>query len=158
VTDHTEAWMQTSYERQDHRGRHRYRSHLCARQHGRDHRVSVGRFRGRIVHRAAAPAPPRTARRRVTYSSINRALTMWCDHPSTKAITFLIDHVNRASRLRQLLTERCRSSRPWRQAVVSMIPPAFWLALKRAFLGKVARLDGAVWGAAPVALHQTQAR
>ena len=36
----------------------------------------------------------------MTYSSINRALTMWCDHPGTKAITFLIDHVNRASHLR----------------------------------------------------------
>ena len=31
---------------------------------------------------------------------INRALTMWCDHPGTKAVTFLIDHVNRASHLR----------------------------------------------------------
>jgi len=26
----------------------------------------------------------------------------------------------------QLLTERCRPPRPWRQAVLSMIPPAFW--------------------------------
>jgi hypothetical protein len=31
--------MQTSYVRHDHRERHRYRSRLCARQHGRDHRV-----------------------------------------------------------------------------------------------------------------------
>ncbi len=37
--------MQTSYGRHDHRGRHRYRSRLCARQHGRDHRVPVGRVR-----------------------------------------------------------------------------------------------------------------
>jgi hypothetical protein len=36
----------------------------------------------------------------VTYFSINRALTMWCDHPGTKGVTFLIDHVNRASHLR----------------------------------------------------------
>ena len=33
------------------------------------------------------------------YSSINRALTMWCDHPDTKVVTFMIDHVNRASRM-----------------------------------------------------------
>jgi hypothetical protein len=50
--------MQTSYGRHDHRGRHRYNSRLCARQHGRDHRVSVGRVRDRMVHRSAAPAPP----------------------------------------------------------------------------------------------------
>ena len=51
--------MQTSYGRHDHRGRHRYRSRLCARQHGRDHRVPAGRVRDRMVHRSAAPAPPR---------------------------------------------------------------------------------------------------
>ena len=27
----------------------------------------------------------------MTYFSINRALTMWCDHLGTKAVTFLID-------------------------------------------------------------------
>jgi hypothetical protein len=57
--------MQTSYERKDHRGRHRYRSHLCARQHGRDHRVLVGRVGDRMVHWSAAPAPPRTEKRRI---------------------------------------------------------------------------------------------
>src|SRR6266446_8158128 len=58
--------MQTSYGRDDHRERHRYRSRLCARQHDRDHRVPIGRVRDRMVHRSAAPAPPRTERRRVT--------------------------------------------------------------------------------------------
>src|SRR5262245_37241183 len=52
----------------DHRGRHRYRSRLCARQHGRDHRVPVGLIPDRMVHRSTAPAPPRTARRRLTGS------------------------------------------------------------------------------------------
>ena len=66
--------MQTSYGRHDHRGRHRYSSRLCARQHGRDHRVPVGRVRDRTVHRLAAPAPPRTARRRVTYRA---AVARW---------------------------------------------------------------------------------
>jgi hypothetical protein len=42
------------------------RGPVHARQHGRDHRVPVGRVRDRMVHRSAAPAPPRTARRRVT--------------------------------------------------------------------------------------------
>jgi len=28
---------------------------------------------------------------------INRAPTMWCDHLNTKAVTFLVNHVNRAS-------------------------------------------------------------
>ena len=28
-----------------------------------------------------------------------RALTMWCDHPGTKAATFSVNHVNRASHL-----------------------------------------------------------
>jgi hypothetical protein len=64
--DRTEALMKTSYVRHDHRKRHRYRSRLCARQHGRDHRVPVGRVRHRMVHWSAAPAPPRTERRRVT--------------------------------------------------------------------------------------------
>ena len=58
--------MQTSYGRHDHRERHRYRPRLCARQHGRDHRVPVGRVRDRMVRRSAASAPPRTERRRVT--------------------------------------------------------------------------------------------
>jgi hypothetical protein len=82
--------MLTSYERQEHCGRHRYRSHLSARQYGRDHRVSVRRVRDWIVHRSAARAPPRTARRRVTYSSINRALTMGCDPAGTKAVVSMI--------------------------------------------------------------------
>jgi hypothetical protein len=34
------------------------------------------------------------------FPSINRALTMWCDNPGTKAVTFLINHVNRTSHLR----------------------------------------------------------
>src|SRR5262245_46172463 len=58
--------MQTSHGRYDHRGRHRYSSRLCARQHGRDHRVPVGRVRDRMVHWLAAPAPPRTERTKVT--------------------------------------------------------------------------------------------
>ena len=66
--------MQPSYRRHDHRGRHRYSSHLCASQHRRDHRVPVGRVRDRMVHRSAAPAPPRTARRRVTYRA---AIVRW---------------------------------------------------------------------------------
>ena len=66
--------MQTSYGRHDHRGRRRYRSRLCARQHGRDHRVLVGRVRDRMVHRSAAPAPPRTERRRVSYRA---AVARW---------------------------------------------------------------------------------
>ena len=35
-----------------------------------------------------------------TFPSINRALTMWCDHPGTKAVIFLVNHVNRANHLR----------------------------------------------------------
>jgi hypothetical protein len=58
--------MQPSYGRHDHRERHRYRSRLCVRQHGRDHRVPVGRVGDRMVYRLAAPAPPRTEPRRVT--------------------------------------------------------------------------------------------
>ena len=51
--------MQTSYGRHDHRGRHRYCSRLSARQHGRDHRVLVGRAResdGSSVGRASTAA------------------------------------------------------------------------------------------------------
>jgi len=51
--------MQASYGRHDHRGRHRHRSCLCARQHGRDHRVLVGRAResdGSSVGRASTAA------------------------------------------------------------------------------------------------------
>src|SRR5262252_1077021 len=58
--------MQASHGRYDHRGRHRYSSRLCARQHGRDHRVPVGRVRDRMVHWLAAPEPPRTERTKVT--------------------------------------------------------------------------------------------
>jgi hypothetical protein len=72
--------MQTSYVRHDHREWHRYRSRLCARQHGRDHRVPVGRVRDRMVHRSAARAPLRTARRRVTYRA---ALTSGPESPAT---------------------------------------------------------------------------
>jgi hypothetical protein len=60
--------MQVSHERHDHQQRHRYCSRLCARQHRPNHRVPVGRVRDRMVHRSAARAPPRTARRRVTYA------------------------------------------------------------------------------------------
>jgi len=113
--------------RHEHRGRYRYRSRLCACQHGRDHCVSVGRVCDWTVHRLAAPgtAANSAERRRVTYPSINRALTMWCDHPGTKAVAFLVNHVNRASHLRSG-TNREPPPRPWRQAVLSMIPPAFW--------------------------------
>jgi len=48
----------------------------------------------------ASTAANSAERRRVTYPSINRALTMWCDHPGTKAVAFLVNHVNRASHLR----------------------------------------------------------
>src|SRR5262249_8525993 len=72
--------MQTSYGRHDHRGRHRYSSRLRARQHGRDHRVSVGRVHDRTVQRLAAPAPPRTARRKVTYEASYPALAKGADH------------------------------------------------------------------------------
>jgi len=74
--------MPTCYGRHDHRGQHRYRSRLCARQHGRDHRVSVGRVRDRMVHRSAAPAPPRTARRTVTYEASYPALAKGAHHPT----------------------------------------------------------------------------
>src|SRR5262249_40995269 len=60
--------------RHDHRERHRYRPRLCARQHGRDHRVPVGRVRDRTVHWSAAPAPPRTSGERVTYRA---AVARW---------------------------------------------------------------------------------
>jgi hypothetical protein len=43
--------------RHEHRQRHRHRSRLCARQHGRDHRIPAGRAGDRIVHRSAARAP-----------------------------------------------------------------------------------------------------
>jgi hypothetical protein len=68
--------MQTSYGRHDHEGRHRYGycSRLCARQHGRDHHVPVGRVRDRMVYWSAAPAPPRTERRRVNLTGGGRAL------------------------------------------------------------------------------------
>jgi hypothetical protein len=59
--------MQDLLVRHDHRERHRYPSRLRASQRGRDHRVPIGRVRGRMVHRLAAPTPPRTPRRRVTY-------------------------------------------------------------------------------------------
>jgi len=57
--------MQTSYVRNDRREWHRYRPRLFARQHGRDHRVPVGRVRDRMVHRSAAPASSLTARKSV---------------------------------------------------------------------------------------------
>jgi hypothetical protein len=38
------ALMQTFCGRHDHRKRHRYRSRLCARQHGRDHRFLLAAF------------------------------------------------------------------------------------------------------------------
>ena len=40
----------------------------------RDHRVPVSRVHDRMVHWSAAPAPPRTARRRVTYRA---AVARW---------------------------------------------------------------------------------
>src|SRR6516162_1521327 len=55
-------------------------SRLSARQHGRDHRVPVGRVRDRMVHWSAARAPLRTARRRVTYRA---ALTSGPESPAT---------------------------------------------------------------------------
>jgi hypothetical protein len=64
--------------RHGHRGRHRYRSRLCARQHGRDYRVLVGRVCDWTVHRSAAPAPPRTARRRITYQGQARPAVLRC--------------------------------------------------------------------------------
>jgi hypothetical protein len=65
--------MQTSYGRHDHRGRHRYSSRLCARQHGRDHRVLVGRIGDRMVHRSARQHR-REQRGRVTYRA---AILRW---------------------------------------------------------------------------------
>ena len=52
----------------------------------------------------ASTAANSAERRRVTYPSINRALTMWCDHPGTKAVAFLVNHVNRATHLRQAIS------------------------------------------------------
>jgi len=66
--------MQDLLVRHDHRERHRYRSRLRASQRGRDHRVPIGLVRDRLVHRLAAPAPPRTAWRRVTYRA---AVARW---------------------------------------------------------------------------------
>src|SRR5215467_7474362 len=63
----TEELMQDLLVRHDHRERHRYRSRLRASQRGRHHRVPIGRVRDGMVHWLAAPAPPRTAWRRVTY-------------------------------------------------------------------------------------------
>jgi len=69
--------MQTSYGRHD-RGRHRYCSSLCARQHRRDRCFPVGRVHGRMVHRTAARVPPRvTARRRVTYRAAMDLVDRW---------------------------------------------------------------------------------
>ena len=49
--------MQTSYGRHDYRGRHRCSSGLCTCQHGRDHRVLVGRVGDRTsVGRASVAA------------------------------------------------------------------------------------------------------
>ena len=59
-----------------------YSSRLRARQHGRDHRVSVGRVHDRTVQRLAAPAPPRTARRKVTYEASYPALAKGAHHPT----------------------------------------------------------------------------
>jgi hypothetical protein len=71
--------MQTSYGRHD-RGRHRYCSSLCARQHRRDRCFPVGRVHGRMVHRTAARVPPRgTARRRVTYRAAMAHWPSWPD-------------------------------------------------------------------------------
>jgi len=66
--------MQDLLVRHDHRERHRYRYRLRASQRGRDHRVPIGLVRDRLVHRLAAPAPPRTAWRRVTYRA---AVARW---------------------------------------------------------------------------------
>jgi hypothetical protein len=43
---------------------------------------------------------------------------MWCDHPGTKAVTFLINHVNRASQRRADRSRRAGKQgavlRPWK--------------------------------------------
>src|SRR5262245_38742933 len=73
----TEELMQDLLVRHDHRERHRYRSRLRASQRGRDHRVPIGLVRDRLVHRLAAPAPPRTAWRRVTSSAGAQNMRPW---------------------------------------------------------------------------------
>src|SRR5215831_14194872 len=70
----TEELMQDLLVRHDHRERHPYRSRLRASQRGRDHCVPIGLVRDRLVHRLAAPAPPRTARRTVTHRA---AVARW---------------------------------------------------------------------------------
>jgi hypothetical protein len=64
---------------------------------------------------------------------------MWCDHPSTKAITFLIDHVNRASRLRSATN----GAMPLLKAMAAsrfQHDPARLLALVGPTLGLAARI------------------
>jgi hypothetical protein len=75
----------------------------------------------------------------VTYSSINRALTMWCDHPGTKAVSFLINHVNRASHLRSATN----GAMPLLKAMAAsrcQHDPARLLALVGPTLGLAARI------------------
>jgi len=71
--------------------------------------------------------------------SINRALTMWCDHPGTEAVTFLVDHVNRASHLRAA-TNRATLPPKAMAASRSQHDPARVLALVGPTLGLAARI------------------
>ena len=91
-----EALMQTFYGCHDHRERHGYRSCLCARQHGRDHRVPVGAFViGWFIGRLRQ-------RRREQIMSIEQ-------------LTY-----------GRLLAQRSQLQTRWRQAILNMIPPGFW--------------------------------
>ena len=74
-----------------------------------------------------------------TFPSINRALTMWCDHPGTKAVIFLVNHVNRANHLRSA-TNRAMPPPKAMAASRSQHDPARVLALVGPTLGLAARI------------------
>jgi peptidoglycan hydrolase-like amidase len=75
----------------------------------------------------------------VIYPIINCALTMWCDHPSTKAVTFLVNHVNRASHLRSATNGAMPPAKAM-AASRSQHDPARVLALVGPTLGLAARI------------------
>jgi hypothetical protein len=74
-----------------------------------------------------------------TFPSINRVLTMRCDHPGTKAVTFLVNHVNRASHLRSA-TDGAMPPPKAMAASRSQHDPAGVLALVGPPLGLAARI------------------
>jgi hypothetical protein len=74
-----------------------------------------------------------------TFPSINRALTILCDHPGMKAVTtFLVNHVNRASHLRSATNGAMPPQ--GHAASRSQHDPARVLALVGSTLGLAARI------------------